>query len=162
MRVHEGKECCTIIDNVGLYRRFGLPSADRDWGATFCGLKELSLREINGFRGGWFPSSLWEGGEDRLVKIVSHEGMQAQFANLGMSGFERRKKGKVWVWKDMMNGVEFERHPKVINYGGMEMSTADGETFFPRIRSKWIDDKHGINRKALETQAGDGIGWIEA
>ena len=25
LRVHEGKVCCTIIDNVGLYRRFGLP-----------------------------------------------------------------------------------------------------------------------------------------
>ena len=55
----------------------------------------------------------------------------------------------------MMNGVEFDRHPKVINYRGMEMSTADGDTFFPRISSKWIDAKHGISRKALETQVGE-------
>ncbi|MCI6195980.1 MAG: hypothetical protein MR670_01945, partial [Prevotella sp.] len=71
------------------------------------------------------------------------------------AGFERRKKGKVWVWIDMTNGVEFDRHPKVINYRGMELSTADGETFFPRISSKWIDAKHGISRKALETQVGE-------
>ena len=61
----------------------------------------------------------------------------------------------------MMNGVEFDRHPKVINYRGMEMSTADGDTFFPRIRSKWIDSKHGISRKALETHVGEGIGWMK-
>ncbi|MGN0054226.1 MAG: hypothetical protein ACI378_09245, partial [Bacteroides sp.] len=36
-----------------------------------------------------------------------------------------------------------------------------GETFFPRISSKWIDAKHGISRKALETQVGDGIGWMK-
>ena len=61
----------------------------------------------------------------------------------------------------MTNGVEFDRHPKVINYRGMEMSTADGDTFFPRIRSRWIDAKHGISRKALETQVGEGIGWMK-
>ncbi|MGM9759261.1 MAG: hypothetical protein ACI30I_03990, partial [Parabacteroides sp.] len=26
---------------------------------------------------------------------------------------------------------------------------------------KWIDAKHGINRKALETQGGEGIGWMK-
>ena len=41
------------------------------------------------------------------------------------------------------------------------MSTADGETFFPRIGSKWIDAKHGVSRKALETQVGDGVGWLK-
>ena len=87
--------------------------------------------------------------------------MQSQFTKLSMAGFERRKKGKVWVWIDRTNGVEFDRHPKVINYRGMEMSTADGDTFFPRISSKWIDAKHGISRKALETQVGDGIGWMK-
>ena len=95
--------------------------------------------------------------------------MPSQFEQLGRAGLERRKKyvwsgGKrkaVWVWKDMVNGVEFDRHPKVICYRGLEMSTADGETFFPRICSKWIDAKHGINRKALETQVGDGIGWMK-
>ena len=40
--------------------------------------------------------------------------------------------------------VEFDRHPKVINYRGMEMSTADGDTFFPRISSKWIDGPSGF------------------
>ena len=110
----------------------------------------------------WLGSGdLREENDADIVKIVSHEGMQSQFTKLSRTGFERRKKGKVWVWKDMTNGVEFDRHPKVINYRGMEMSTADGDTFFPRIRSRWIDAKHGISRKALETQVGEGIGWMK-
>lgn len=166
LRPCKGKQCCTIIDNVGLYRTFGLPSVDRDWGEYFLGNEELGIR--NEELAGGNEQFLWLGSGDLreendgdIVKIVSHEGMQSQFTKLSRIGFERRKKGKVWVWIDMMNGVEFDRHPKVINYRGMELSTADGDTFFPRISSKWIDAKHGISRKALETQVGEGIGWMK-
>ncbi len=160
LRPCKGKQCCTIIDNVGLYRTFGLPSVDRDWGTFFYGLKdertkELKNNDLNLNFLGLHNDSLSDGRDEKLVKIVSHEGMQSQFTKLSKRGFERRKKGKVWVWIDMMNGVEFDRHPKVINYRGKEMSTADGDTFFPRISSKWIDAKHGISRKALETQVGE-------
>ena len=165
LRPCKGKQCCMIIDNVGLYRTFGLPSVDRDWGYYFLG-KDLNIDldvnpDLNLNFLGLYNGSLSDERDEKLVKIVSHEGMQSQFTKLSRTGFERRKKGKVWVWKDMMNGVEFDRHPKVINYRGMEMSTADGDTFFPRIRSKWIDAKHSISRKALETQVGDGIGWMK-
>ena len=166
LRPCKGKQCCTIIDNVGLYRTFGLPSVDRDWGAFFLGNEELGIR--NEELAGGNEQFLWLGSGDLreendadIVKIISHEGMQSQFTKLSRRGFERRKKGKVWVWIDMMNGVEFDRHPKVINYRGMELSTADGDTFFPRISSKWMDAKHGISRKALETQVGEGIGWMK-
>ena len=37
LRRTEGKEACVLIDNVGLYRLFGLPSAHRDWAAMFEG-----------------------------------------------------------------------------------------------------------------------------
>ena len=171
LRPCKGKPCCTMIDSVGLYRTFGLPSVDRDWGTFFYGLKDERFKELKNndldlnFLG-LHHDSLSDG---HMVKIVSHESMPSQFEQLGRAGFERRKKyvwsgGKrkaVWVWKDMVNGVEFDRHPKVIYYRGLEMSTADGETFFPRICSKWIDAKHGINCKALETQVGDGIGWMK-
>ena len=174
LRPCKGKPCCTMIDSVGLYRTFGLPSVDRDWGTFFYGLKDERIKELKNndldlnFLG-LVNDALDDGSDGHLVKIVSHEGMPSQFEQLGRAGLERRKKyvwsgGKrkaVWVWKDMVNGVEFDRHPKVICYRGLEMSTADGETFFPRICSKWIDAKHGINRKALETQVGDGIGWMK-
>ena len=37
LRKTKGKESCVIIDNVGLYRLFGLPTACRDWQAMFEG-----------------------------------------------------------------------------------------------------------------------------
>ena len=37
LRVAKNKECCIILDNVGLYRLFGLPNAERDWKAMFLG-----------------------------------------------------------------------------------------------------------------------------
>ncbi|WP_041584108.1 DEAD/DEAH box helicase [Phocaeicola salanitronis] len=37
LRKTVGKESCMIIDNVGLYRLFGLPTAYRDWQAMFEG-----------------------------------------------------------------------------------------------------------------------------
>ena len=37
LRNTEGKETCMLIDNVGLYRLFGLPTAYRDWQAMFEG-----------------------------------------------------------------------------------------------------------------------------
>ncbi len=37
LRRTEGKESCVLIDNVGLYRLFGLPAAERDWQAMFGG-----------------------------------------------------------------------------------------------------------------------------
>ena len=37
MRVFEGKKFCLILDNVGLYRLFGLPSDERDWQTMFEG-----------------------------------------------------------------------------------------------------------------------------
>ena len=169
LRPCKGKTCCTIIDNVGLYRTFGLPSADRDWEYHFLG-KDLSLNidlnhdldhNLNLHFPGSYNGSLPDGRDEKLVKIVAYEDMRLRFAFLCRKGFERRKKGNTWVWTDLANGVEFDRHPSSINFRGMELSTADGETFFPRISSKWIDAKHGIDRKALETQAGDGIGWMK-
>ena len=163
LRPSNGKQCCTIIDNVGLYRTFGLPSVDRDWGYYFLG-KDINL-DLDFGRNEQFlwlrSGGLREENDADIVKIVSHEGMRSQFTKLSRNAFERRKKGKLWVWIDMTNGVEFDQHPKVINYRGMEMSTADGDAFFPRINSKWIDAKHSISRKALETQAGEGIGWMK-
>ena len=37
LRVAKGKECCTLLDNVGLYRLFGLPTTDWDWSCMFLG-----------------------------------------------------------------------------------------------------------------------------
>ncbi|MGM9702069.1 MAG: DEAD/DEAH box helicase [Prevotella sp.] len=171
LRTRKGKECCTIIDNVGLYRRFGLPSGERNWGMYFGGLKDERIKELNNLDFGLNHNSgsFREEGDADLVKIVGHEGMASRFDRLGKAGFDRKKKDvllsgkrkKVWVWVDTLTGITFERHPVAVDFKGVEMMTDDGLTFYPRIRSKWVDGKSGINRKALETQVGDGFGWMK-
>ncbi len=37
LRMSKGKDACMLIDNVGLYRVFGLPTRERDWQAMFEG-----------------------------------------------------------------------------------------------------------------------------
>lgn len=37
LRTAEGKRCCVLLDNVGLYRLFGLPTNDWNWQALFDG-----------------------------------------------------------------------------------------------------------------------------
>ena len=44
MRISKGKSQVLILDNVGLYQRFGLPTVDRDWQALFLG-KEMGKGE---------------------------------------------------------------------------------------------------------------------
>ncbi|MGN0309789.1 MAG: DEAD/DEAH box helicase, partial [Bacteroides sp.] len=162
LRPNKGKECCTMIDNVGLYRRFGLPSGERDWNYFFLGRgPHLSLDVDLNLGIHTNSGSIREEDDAALVKIAGHEGMASRFANLGKAGFERKKRGKVWIWVDTLTGIMFERHPVVVDFKGVEMMTDDGLTFYPRIRSKWVDGKSGINRKALETQVGDGFGWMK-
>ena len=162
LRPNKGKECCTMIDNVGLYRRFGLPSGERDWNYYFLGRGLYLSLDVDLNLGIHTNSgSIREEGDAALVKIVGHEGMASRFANLGKAGFERKKRGKVWIWVDTLTGIMFERHPVVVDFKGVEMMIDDGLTFYPRIRSKWVDGKSSINRKALETQVGDGFGWMK-
>ena len=175
LRAHEGKESCTIIDNVGLYRRFGLPSGERDWGRYFEGLKDEKIKELKyldlnvNFDLNIDKDSVREERGADLVKIIGHEGMATRFEKIGKEGFERKRKDvlldgkrkKVWIWRDTLTGITFERHPVVVDFKGVEMMTDDGLTFYPRIRSKWVDEKSAINRKALETQVGDGFGWMK-
>ena len=167
LRPNKGKECCTIIDNVGMYRRFGLPSGERDWGMFFEGLKDERIKELKNLNFNLnfdlnFDLNITRGeGNAALVKIVGYEGMASRFDKLGKTGFERKKKGKIWVWRDTLTGITFEKHPVVVDFKGVEMMTDDGMTFYPRIRSKWVDGKSGINRKALETHVGDGFGWMK-
>ena len=47
LRPHKKKECCVILDNVGLVRLFGLPTRCWNWNATFCGLKMKDERLKN-------------------------------------------------------------------------------------------------------------------
>ena len=165
LRRHRGKKRCVLLDNVGLYRRFGLPSADRDWHRFFAGWKgeEIAGKWTDGmpsWTGGRIPQAYLDEQDGPLVRIAS-EGMQLSTRRMveADAGFERVSDAKKPGWRDVRSGVVFDAYPAVTDFGGIELASADGLTFYPRIDSPWIDQHAGINRKSLETQPYQGISW---
>ena len=62
MRISKGKEAVLILDQVGLYQTFGLPTDNRDWRLTFMG--KLSGK---GHWGGEKPIIIREDSDDRML-----------------------------------------------------------------------------------------------
>ena len=84
MRVFEGKKYCLILDNVGLYRLFGLPSDDRDWQAMFEGRvagKGILTDEVEGLRNIAYSvcneqERITSDARTELVTVMTHEGQR--------------------------------------------------------------------------------------
>ena len=78
LRVAKDKKNCVIIDNVGLYRVFGLPSQIWDWKATFEGRltykkKKESLKEREFFLTNDRQETLPVGQDSEMMMVMSHE-----------------------------------------------------------------------------------------
>lgn len=71
LRITEGKTKCIILDNVGMYSRFGLPDANRHWMAHFRGQDvDESPKQEKSFGWGSYnyeEPDLSEGDEDMLL-----------------------------------------------------------------------------------------------
>ncbi|MDD7631110.1 MAG: DEAD/DEAH box helicase, partial [Parabacteroides sp.] len=160
LRRHEGKACCIILDNVGLYRRFGLPSDDRDWNTYFRGDQQqvetldqsvMALRSVDTDLS---QSTRNANGRDAsLIQITSHEQIGRMVRE--QSDFVQKKQG----WTDSRNGIIYQARPVSMLFRGVELSTADGEQFYPRIRSAYIRPDKGISRRCLQMQVGYGLFW---
>ena len=78
LRVAKGKKCCVIIDNVGLYRVFGLPSQIWDWKATFEGRLKYSRKKETTKERDFFlmygkQETMPVGHDSEMVMVMSHE-----------------------------------------------------------------------------------------
>ena len=198
LRVAEGKDCCVILDNVGLYKRFGLPSADRDWQSMFEGRTSLEdiLQEacvqVNGHN---CRMDVLMDGDEEMMKILSHERQQQmimdsygyylvendkgllgikdkdghvvleciykkiEVTNDGFAYCYIRKKAGRKEWLDLRNGLWFVKKPQSVRLLGIDFCTEDGKRLYPRIRSKFIDEKAYLTVKTLELQVGTGLNW---
>ena len=84
MRVFEGKKYCLILDNVGLYRLFGLPSDDRDWKAMFDGRmagKGVLSDDADGLYNVAYSirnekDSVSSDARTELITVMTHEGQR--------------------------------------------------------------------------------------
>ena len=84
MRVFEGKKYCLILDNVGLYRLFGLPSDDRDWQSMFEGRvagKGILTGEVEGQYNIAYSvcneqERITSDARTELITVMTHEGQR--------------------------------------------------------------------------------------
>ena len=78
LRVAKGKKNCVIIDNVGLYRVFGLPSQVWNWKATFegklkYGKKKETPKEREFFLRSEEQETMPVGQDSEMMMVMSHE-----------------------------------------------------------------------------------------
>ena len=198
LRVAEGKEYCVILDNVGLYKRFGLPSVDRDWQSMFEGRTSLedilqeTCMQVNSHN---CRMDVLMDGDEEMMKIINHEHQQQMIMDTygyqivenekGLKGIKdkdgkmileyqykkievtndgfaycyiRKKVGRK-EWIDLRNRLWFANKPQSVKLMGIDFSTEDGKKLYPRIQSKYIDEKTYLTVKTLELQVGTGLSW---
>ena len=78
LRVAKGKKNCVIIDNVGLYRVFGLPSQVWNWNAMFegklkVGKKKETAKERAFFLGSEEQDDILIHPDSEMMMVMSHE-----------------------------------------------------------------------------------------
>ena len=198
LRVAEGKEFCVILDNVGLYKRFGLPSVDRDWQSMFEGrtfledIQQEACMQVNSHN---CRMDVLMDGDEEMMKIINHECQQQMIMDTygyqivedekGLKGI-KDKEGKMILecqykkievtndgfaycyirkkvgrkeWIDLRNRLWFANKPQSVKLMGIDFSTEDGKKLYPRILSKYIDEKTYLTVKTLELQVGTGLSW---
>ena len=157
MRVFEGKRYCLILDNVGLYRLFGLPSDDRDWKAMFEG-RMAGKGVLNDDADGLYnvaysirneKDSVSSDARTELITVMTHEGQRLDLDEAygyrvigngdGMSGVVD-KDGKV-VMPYIYNKVELKAYGIAKLYSRRKidrerpwMDLRNGVRFFKRPR----------------------------
>ena len=198
LRVAEEKDYCVILDNVGLYKRFGLPSVDRDWQSMFEGrtsLEDILQEACMQVYGHNCRMDLMMDGDEEMMKIISHEHQQRMIIDSygyqivedekGLKGIKdkdgkmildcqykkievtndgfaycyiRKKVGRK-EWIDLRNRLWFANKPQSVKLMGIDFCTEDGKKLYPRILSKYIDEKTYLTVKTLELQVGTGLSW---
>ena len=172
MRVFEGKKYCLILDNVGLYRLFGLPSDDRDWQAMFEGRvagKGILTGEVEGQYNIAYSvcneqEKITSDARTELITVMTHEGQRMDLEEAygyeivsnkeGLSGVVD-KDGKV-VMPYIYNKVELKAYGIAKLYSRRRidrerpwMDLRNGVRFFKRPRI----EKHGF----MEFSTTDGL-----
>ena len=87
MRISKGKECVTILDQVGLYQTFGLPTDERDWTQMFTGKIAGKAGQVG----------------ERPV-IIRDEAEEKELVNLDMVRIKRRGEKHMGVEMFMQGG----------------------------------------------------------
>ena len=151
MRVFDGKRYCLILDNVGLYRLFGLPSEDRDWQAMFEGtlagkahLKQAEEQSVYAAFSvlGDTGRTVTADARTELVTVMTHDGQRNELEAAYAYRVVRNEAGRMGV--ATLEGVEVlpPRYEKVelLPYGFVRLTSRRKED---RERP-WMDLRNGL------------------
>ncbi len=145
MRVFHGKKFCLILDNVGGYRLFGLPSIDRDWQAMFEGryAGKGNLHQ-DSYIINRALTAKEESGDERteMVTLMTHEGQSRILDSLFGYRIKESEEGQQGIIdKDGMEVLPpIYNKVEILPYGFAHLSSrrkADKE-------NPWIDLINGI------------------
>ena len=117
MRISAGKECVTILDQVGLYQTFGLPTDERDWIRMFTG-KIAGKAGVGGER----PIIIREEEEKELVNLEMVRIKRRGEKHAGVEMFMQGGKYGVMYDGDITCPAVFE-HIKRISDGYFALAT---------------------------------------
>lgn len=150
MRVFEGKKYCLILDNVGLYRLFGLPSDDRDWQAMFEGRvagKGILTNDVGrpyniGYSICNEKDTITSDAQTELITVMTHEGQRMDL--------EEAYGYKVISNKNGLSGVVDKDGKEVLpyEYHKVELKAYGIAKLYSRRKidreRPWIDLRNGI------------------
>ncbi|WP_302989938.1 DEAD/DEAH box helicase [Paraprevotella clara] len=148
LRKTDGKESCMIIDNVGLYRLFGLPTADRDWQAMFEGrLAGKGYPATNARTGAYMTATQTEDETvetvGQLETIVSH-GQLLEYLRSGASLPESNgnHSEELKSFKDRQSGLWGLRQGRTITATAQYLAVSDIRDGLAAVKFK--DNRVGI------------------
>ena len=143
LRKSEGKETCVMIDNVGLYRMFGLPAADRDWQAMFEGRmagKGSKARDnaVCNYAVKAYMETCTIADAD-LEEIICHESLTTllerntdlRLTGNGILAITGRNGKTRYV--DLRNDMEYTSRPTSVWFGSVEMLKV-GDRYYDRTK----------------------------
>ena len=150
MRVFEGKKYCLILDNVGLYRLFGLPSDNRDWQAMFEGRvagKGILTEEVEGPYNIAYSicneqERITSDARTELITVMTHEGQRMDLEEA--YGYE------IVSNKEGLSGVVDKEGKEVLacEYNKVELKAYGIAKLYSRRKidreRPWMDLRNGV------------------
>ena len=113
-RIHEEKDKVIFLDNVGLFNRFGLPSANRKWLSHFNGLKdseEFSQDNNSNNKVKFIEIDIEEGNEK--IELIFNSKNPEEVLNNTKTEFDSIEDFDLFVYKDEnidQNNLSFSPH----------------------------------------------------
>ena len=148
LRMTENKKSCAIIDNVGLYRLFGLPTAYRDWQAMFEGrLSGKGYPAANERQASYMAAERTKDEtpdtDGLLETIMSHEQLLDYLQNgFPLSKQDSLQTGKLKPFKDRQSGLWGLKQGQTITATAQYLTVFDVKDQLAAVRFK--DYRAGI------------------